>query len=58
MSAFEDMFEQIEEQPVPGGCEICDAYQTFESVRPGFTIINVCHDDWCPIIRAREAWGN
>ena len=53
-----DIFEQTEDQPVPGGCDLCNAYQTVEVIKPGMAMIHVHHDDWCPIIRAREAWGN
>lgn len=41
---------------VPGGCECCDAYQTATPVGEGLWIINVHHDDWCPVL-ARHQHG-
>ena len=58
MSALDDLFEQIEDQPIPGGCERCDAYQTVESPGPGVHVIHVHHDDWCPLVRRSAAETN
>jgi hypothetical protein len=33
---------------VPGGCEVCNAYQTVQPDAPGVWMIRVHHDDWCP----------
>ena len=37
---------------VPGGCEDCDAYQTFDSSQAPIYRITVHHDDTCPAYRA------
>lgn len=58
MSAVDDLFEQMEDQPIPGGCERCEAYLTVESLSPGVHIIQVHHDDWCSFLRARGARSN
>jgi hypothetical protein len=58
MTSFDDLFSQIEDQPIPGGCDACDAYQTVEAVAPGVHSLTVHHDDWCPFLRARKAGAN
>jgi hypothetical protein len=58
MMGLEDLFSQTEDQPIPGGCGICDAFQVVETIRPGFVVIHVSHDSWCPILRAIEAGSN
>ena len=58
MSAPDDLFEQAEDQPIPGGCDRCDAYQTVGEVSPGVWSLVVHHDDWCPFPRSREARTN
>ncbi len=55
MASLDDLFSQVEDDPIPGGCERCDAYQTFESPMPGVHIVNVHHDDWCPILLNAES---
>lgn len=39
---------------IPGGCELCDAYQTVRPVEAGVWDITVHHDDWCPVLRSVE----
>jgi hypothetical protein len=58
MNPLEDLFSQIEDQPIPGGCDVCDAYQTVETLTPGVHSLTVHHDDWCPVLRARKADAN
>jgi hypothetical protein len=58
MGVLDDLFGQIEDRPIPGGCDECDAYQTVESPEPGIHLIHVHHDDWCPRLRAMKARGN
>jgi len=58
VSALDDLFQQSEDEPIPGGCDRCSAYQTFTSPAPGVHLVNVHHDDWCPFIRSREAGSN
>lgn len=35
---LEDLFSQMENEPVPGGCPMCDAYQTVETLGPGLYV--------------------
>jgi hypothetical protein len=42
---------------IPGGCDSCDAYQVPECVANNFWVIKVFHDDWCPLLQAREEAG-
>ena len=40
---------------IPGGCDDCDAYQTFDrSLAPIYRLV-VHHDDTCPWLAQREA---
>ncbi len=55
MSGLDDLFANLGERQIPGGCDSCDAYQTMEVVSPGVHVIRVHHDDWCPFLRAMEA---
>jgi hypothetical protein len=55
MPAIDDLFDQIEDQPIPGGCDSCDAYQTVEAVVPGVHKLTVHHDEGCPVLRAMKA---
>jgi hypothetical protein len=58
MSGLEDLFSQIEDEPIPGGCDQCDSYQTVKTVAPGIHSMIVHHDDWCPFLRSRKAGSN
>ncbi len=42
---------------VPGGCDTCDAYQVVQAKvgHPNVHIVNVHHDDWCPVLRRAQA---
>ena len=55
---LDDLFGQVEDQPIPGGCDRCDAFQTMEVISPGVWLMRVHHDDWCPFLRARKAGEN
>ena len=50
MGALDDLFEQTEDQPLPGGCELCDAYQTLTVIAPGVYGMAIAHEDWCPVL--------
>ena len=52
MNPVDDLFSQIEAEQIPGGCDQCDAYQTFEETSSGVHMIFVHHDDLCPILQA------
>ena len=58
MGALNDVLKQFGDQPVPGGCDTCDAYQTISEVMPGVHSLIVHHDDWCPFLRATQAGAN
>jgi hypothetical protein len=55
---LEDLFGQIEDEPVPGGCDRCDAYQTLSEESAGVFVLVVHHDDHCPVLRAMKAGTN
>jgi hypothetical protein len=52
VSDIEDLFDQTEREPMPGGCEHCDAYKTVREESPGVFVLTVHHDDWCPLYRS------
>ncbi len=58
MGALDDLIGQVEDEPIPGGCNRCDAYQRLEQVAPGVNVLTVVHDDWCPFLRSRDAVSN
>lgn len=35
---------------MPGGCDDCNAYQTFREQEPGVYVLTVHHDDGCPFL--------
>ena len=39
---------------IPGGCDLCDAYQTAAPAAAGVWTITVHHDDWCAEHGARN----
>jgi hypothetical protein len=58
MSELDDLFGELKDRAIPGGCDSCDAYQTVETLSPGINIIHVNHDDWCPVYRSMKAKAN
>ena len=58
MGAFEDLLSSIGDSHIPGGCDLCDAYQTLEQAERGMHLLTIHHDDWCPELRAAEAGTN
>jgi hypothetical protein len=58
MGVLEDLFGQIEDEPIQGGCDRCDAYQILREESPGVYVLQVHHDDWCPVLRATKAVTN
>ena len=58
MGDLSDLLRQLGGEPIPGGCDLCDAYQIAEEVVPGVHSLTVHHDDWCPFLRAIEAEAN
>ncbi len=53
-----DLFSQVEDQPIPGGCDACNAFQTVTTIDTGIHSLTVHHDDWCPLLRSRYAGTN
>jgi hypothetical protein len=35
---------------IPGGCGVCDAWQTVRPIEAGVWVITVHHDDSCPVL--------
>jgi hypothetical protein len=58
MNPFDELFSQIEDQPIEGGCDECDAYQILETLEPGVHVLNVHHDDGCPVLLASRSAAN
>ncbi len=58
MSGLDDLLSRLGDEPVPGGCDLCNATQTFETVSPGVHVLHVEHEDHCPEMRARKAEEN
>jgi hypothetical protein len=58
MSPLNDLFKKAAGKQIPGGCDLCDAYQTVEKQMPGMHVLTVHHDDWCPTLRALNAEAN
>jgi hypothetical protein len=53
-----DLFSQAEDEPIPGGCDTCDASQTIRVVSPGAWVMDVVHEDWCTDPQAVDAETN
>lgn len=51
-----DFFAKQAKQ-VPGGCDSCNAYQTFDVQGPGLVFGTVHHDNWCPVLARYERAG-
>lgn len=49
------MLGPLEGKRIPGGCDKCDAYQTVEPVAGGQWLLEVHHDDWCPVLARHNA---
>jgi len=58
MAGLDDILGHVQDEPIPGGCDRCDAYQTMTVVAPGVYAITVHHDDTCPFLRSRNAEMN
>jgi hypothetical protein len=60
MSAIDDLFSDFANEPIPGGCDKCEAYQTMKAdvVHEGIYYLAVHHDDGCPFLRAKAAGSN
>ena len=55
---LDELFARTQQEKVPGGCDMCHAYQTMQVVSPGVCMLNVHHDDWCPLVRRSAAETN
>ena len=58
MSEFDELFSRLAGEPIPGGCDQCDAYQILETLSPGVAVLNIHHDDGCAILLASRAGRN
>lgn len=47
------MLEALPDQPIPGGCDDCDAVQRLTTDGTGIYVLTVFHDDTCPWLNAR-----
>ena len=48
------MPEALPDQPIPGGCDDCDAVQRLTTDGGGIYVLTVFHDASCPWLRAHE----
>ena len=46
-------FGALAGRELPGGCDLCDAFQTLDEVEPAVWLLTVHHDADCPDYRAR-----
>ena len=53
-----ELLRQLDDEPVRGGCDRCDAFSIIDEVSPGFLSLVVAHDDWCSFYRSRQAASN
>jgi hypothetical protein len=51
LQQFLDRISSKPQNKIPGGCEHCDAYQTFGVLKEGIYQMNIHHDDWCPTLQ-------
>jgi hypothetical protein len=58
MSDLDDIFGELHDRAIRGGCDSCSAFQTVETLEPGIHVIHINHDDWCPLYRSMKAQGN
>jgi hypothetical protein len=45
-----DLLGPLDGEPIPGGCDRCDAHQTVAAVEAGVWEVTVHHDDGCPAL--------
>jgi hypothetical protein len=45
-----NIFGPLDGERVPGGCDSCNAYQTVRAEVPGVWVVDVFHDDDCPVL--------
>ncbi len=57
MSGLDDLFSQIEDEPIPGGCDSATRTRRW-TMTPGVHSLTVHHDDWCPVLRATKSGTN
>jgi hypothetical protein len=53
-----DTLEPLYGAEIPGGCDHCDAFQVVKATalgQRGLSVIEVHHDDWCPVLRTVQA---
>jgi hypothetical protein len=58
MGALEDLFEQVEDEPIRGGCDVCDAWQVMRETAPKVWVLEVVHESWCSVPKAIGAETN
>jgi hypothetical protein len=53
-----DALAPLDGARIPGGCDACNAEQVVVATaygQRGLSVIQVHHDDWCPVLRAARA---
>ena len=57
MDTLTELFMEVEDHLVPGGCDDCAAWELREHVEPGVRRSRVFHDPGCPAL-ATERLAN
>ena len=54
METLDDLWMEVEDHLVPGGCEDCAAWELREHVAPGVRSTRVFHDPGCAVLAAER----
>jgi hypothetical protein len=49
-----DVLGPLDGARIPGGCDVCNAYQVPQCIGHKAWVLHVYHDDWCPLLREME----
>ena len=52
MTTLTELFMEVEDHLVPGGCDDCASWELREYVAPGVRNSRVFHDPACPVLAA------
>ena len=52
---IDQLFEQIEDQPIEGGCDRCNAWQILFRNPDGTYVLQIAHDDWCAQLKTARS---
>jgi len=55
---LDGLFNSLTGRDLPGGCDMCSAFQTVETLSDGVWHLVIHHDDACPVLRASRRRTN